>query len=411
MGQFAEGLFDNHKGHEGTRRETLETRPFARLRALRDSLAFVTPALKLIHYRERTSQERCPARLLRVKLNLTLMNVPSKTRSSRKICFGLFALLMLCAAPSLAQTCYASSDMDEPVRAALESTAKRYFEMAAQGDTASLKQNAIASLASDFSGIESAVKDNQASLAGGQATPRPPFLLKVEGNAPLERAEFLCGVFGANGQTANSAEFVIPNLAPGNYGIDTLDVSASKGPRTVSFVLRQQGADWKLGGFYVQDPQIAGHDGKWFADKARAFRAKAENRDAWFYYLEARELLAPVPFMYTQMTDKLYDESQTVKPTDLPGDGNTMELAVGGTIYKLIAIFPLPVGEDFDLVAKYQAADVSDTAKTFRENAAIMKALLARYPEFRDAFDGVVVRAVEPSGKDYGSMLPMKEIK
>jgi hypothetical protein len=40
-----------------------------------------------------------------------------------------------------------------------------------------------------------------------------------------------------------------------------------------------------------------------------------------------------------------------------------------------------------------------------------MKALLAKYPQCRDAFGGIVVRAVEPSGKDYGSMLPMKDIK
>jgi hypothetical protein len=40
-----------------------------------------------------------------------------------------------------------------------------------------------------------------------------------------------------------------------------------------------------------------------------------------------------------------------------------------------------------------------------------MKALVLKYPEVRDAFDGVVVRGVEPSGKDYGTMLPMKDIK
>jgi hypothetical protein len=29
----------------------------------------------------------------------------------------------------------------------------------------------------------------------------------------------------------------------------------------------------------------------------------------------------------------------------------------------------------------------------------------------RDAFDGIVARAVEPSGRDYGSLLAMKSIK
>jgi hypothetical protein len=42
---------------------------------------------------------------------------------------------------------------------------------------------------------------------------------------------------------------------------------------------------------------------------------------------------------------------------------------------------------------------------------AVIKALLAKYPEFRDAYAGIVVRAVEPSGRDYGSMMAMKDIK
>jgi len=60
---------------------------------------------------------------------------------------------------------------------------------------------------------------------------------------------------------------------------------------------------------------------------------------------------------------------------------------------------------------KHQAADVSDTGKTFATNMEVMKALVAKYPEFRDAFAGIVARAVEPSGRDYGSMMPMKDIK
>ena len=310
-----------------------------------------------------------------------------------------------------AQTCFTAADMDEPTRSALQNAGKRYFDMVARADTASLKQNAIPNLAADFTGVETAVKDNQPSLSGAQSTSRLPFLLKAEGNTPLQRAEFLCGVFGPSGQTSNSAEFVIPNLTPGNYGIVTLDVNGSKGPRTVSFVLQEQGTDWRMGGLYIKDPQIKGHDGNWFADQARAFKAKGQTHNAWFYYVEARELLVPVPFMYTQTTDKLYDEMQGVKPTDLPIEGKATDLPNAGQTFRLTTIFPLPVGQELDVVVKYQAADVSDSAKTFQENTAVMKALLRKFPEFRDAFDGIVARAVEPSGRDYGSMLSMKDIK
>jgi hypothetical protein len=86
-------------------------------------------------------------------------------------------------------------------------------------------------------------------------------------------------------------------------------------------------------------------------------------------------------------------------------------MSAGGKVYHLTEIFPLPVGDDLDVVVKYNAADISDTARTFQENTAVIKGLVTRYPELRDAFGGVVARAVDPSGRDYGTLLPMKEIK
>lgn len=296
--------------------------------------------------------------------------------------------------------------MEDATRTAITTSAKRYFDMATRGDVAGLRQNAIAGLASDFSGIERAVTDNQPNLAGTQGTPRSPYLLKAEGTAPLERAEFLCGVFAQQGQTANSTVFVIPNLPPGTYAIDTVDASTAKGPYTVSFVLQQQGNDWKLGGFYAKAAQVSGHDGNWYADQARAYKAKGQNHNAWFYFLQARDLLVPVSFMSTKVTDKLYDEAEAVKPADAAFD-----LTVGAKTYKVTQVFPLLVGNDLDLVVKYQSADVSNTAATFQDNMAVMKALVAKYPEYREAFAGVVARAIESSGKDYGSLLPMKDIK
>jgi hypothetical protein len=111
--------------------------------------------------------------------------------------------------------------------------------------------------------------------------------------------------------------------------------------------------------------------------------------------------------MATATTDKLYDEMQTVKPADLP----PLDLVAGGKTYKVTDLFPVTVARDFDLVVKYQSADVSDSGKTFQDNMVVIKALLAKYPEFRDAYAGIVVRAVEPSGRDYGSMMAMKDIK
>jgi hypothetical protein len=46
----------------------------------------------------------------------------------------------------------------------------------------------------------------------------------------------------------------------------------------------------------------------------------------------------------------------------------------------------------------------------YQTNVLVIKTLVAKYPEFRDAFDGVVARAVDPSGKDYGTLIMMKDV-
>ncbi|HEX4484634.1 MAG TPA: hypothetical protein VH088_00100 [Terriglobales bacterium] len=315
-------------------------------------------------------------------------------------------LTLVLHTPLHAQTCLGAADMDAASRTALTDTGQRFFGMVSSGDVVALRLNTIASLAANYAGIEAAVKDNQPTLSGGKATVRPPFLLKMEANGSGERAEFLCGVFGANGQTADSTVFVIPNLPPGNYAVVILDVGTGKGPYTVSFVLQQEGGVWKLGGYYVKAVQSKGHDGLWFSEQAKQFKAKGQMHNAWFYNLQAREMLVPVPFMSTQMTDRLYDEYQSVKPADLP----PFDLTIPGKTVRVTNLFPLTVGTDLDVVAKYQTESVADTGKTFQDNVAVMKALLVKFPELRDAFDGVVARGVETSGRDYGTLLPMKDI-
>ncbi len=300
--------------------------------------------------------------------------------------------------------------MEASTRTALEAVGRHYFDLTARGDVAALRREAIPSVAADFGGIEAAVKDHQENFAGAQATVRPPFMLKAEGKEPLERAEFLCGVFGKSGQTANSAVFVIPNLPPGEYAVTIVEV-AGKAPSTLSFVLQKLGNEWKLAGFYARIAQVAGHDGQWFLTRARELKTKGENRNAWLYYVQARELLAPVPFMSTLLTDRIYDESHSVRPTDLPASGNTVDLAAGGKTYKLNAAVVVVVGNDLDLVVKYSAPDVSNTEQTYQENVALIHALVAKYPELRDAFTAIIARAVEPSGRDYGTMLVAKDIK
>jgi hypothetical protein len=334
-------------------------------------------------------------------------------RQSRK-CWPLavaLALLVGWSAGARAESCQAASDMDDATRAAITSAGQRYFDLVAKGDTATLRQNAIASLASDFGRIEATVRDFETTLAGSQAAARPPFLLDAEGVEPLARAEFFCGLFTGKGQSSTSAIFVLNNLPAGKYAVVMLDATSPKASVVVSFVLQLVGNDWKMGGLYIKPRELAGHDSDWFLNHAREYKAKGQMHNAWLYYRAALNLISPLPFMSTRATDNLYDELQPLQPVDAPTDEKTAELAAGNTIYKLTALFLDAFGSDLNLVVRYQSSDVSNTAQTYQNNVAVAKTLVAKYPELRNAFDGVVARAIDSNGHDYGTLLAMKDIR
>src|SRR5579872_965150 len=331
-------------------------------------------------------------------------------RSSIAVVFSA-CLFSFCATSIQAQTCQTSSDMDAATRTALTNAGQRYFDMAAKDDAASLKQNAIPSLASSFAGIENLLKERQPDLSGAQPTVKGVFLLDNEQGTANARAEFYCGVFGKNGQTATSSAFYLDNLPPAKYAVALIDATSAKGRIMFSEVLQQMGSDWKLGGLYIKPAQISGHDSDWFLNQARQYKSKGQMHNAWFFYLEARALISPLPFMSTLATDKLYDESQSLQPADLPAAGKTADLPAGTTTYKLTSVFPEAVGNDLDLIVRYQSANVANTNQAYQDNVNVIKALVAKYPEVREAFASVVARAVDASGRDYGTLLAMKDIK
>jgi hypothetical protein len=294
-------------------------------------------------------------------------------------------------AQAVAQTCSSSSDLDAQTRTALESSVRQY-----QQDSAALRQNA------EFN-VGDLIEENKALFAG-QATIRSLYLLdNTQPNG--QRTEFYCGVYN----TPDRVAFVFNSLPAGKYAVVLQNVSGTT-QGMISWILRQAGTQWKVAGLYPKATVAAGHDGNWYLSQARAYRAKGQAHNAWFYYLLANDLLRPFPSMSTPGLDRLYDEIQAARPQDLPANG-PMDLVAGSSTFRISDLFGAPAGDAVDLVVKYQTADISDSARTYQQNMAVIKALVAKYPELRDAFAGIVARAVAPNGQDYGTLLAMKDVK
>ena len=336
---------------------------------------------------------------------------PASRCFREQLCRTSMILLAFLPWNALAQTCQTASDMDATTRTGIANAADRYFGMAVRGDSLSLRQNSISTLASDFTGVENVIKEHQPDLAGARANIKSSFLLNADDAASNQHAEFWCGVFNRNGQTENSAAFVFNSLPTGKYAVVLMDANSPAGRTMFSPILQQNGTDWKLAGLYIKSATFAGHDSDWFLNQARQYKAKGQTHNAWFFYLQARNLASPLPFMSTLASDKLFDESQSMKPTDLPTDGKPASLSAGTSSYKLTAVFPQVVGKDLDLIVNYESANVSNTNIAYQDNLNVMKALIAKFPEVRDAFTAVLARAVDTSGRDYGTLLAMKDIK
>ena len=340
-------------------------------------------------------------------MNSSMRGIPACRRLRRMAIVLVASAGFTAAAQAQTQTCLSPSDIDAGARTTLEQTAQRFFDMSKSGDFAGLRSVAIASLASNFGNVEGVVAQNKPNFDNSRAAIRSEFVLEAPGSSTIQRADFFCGVYNS----AERVEFSIPNLPPARYAIVVSDISGGKVPMTLSLVLQQEGAAWKLAGYYLHPKEIAGHNADWYVTQARQFKSRGDNYSAWFYYLTAWQIQAPVDFMSTPALDKLAEELQSARPADLPSQSSPLPVSANGQTFGVFEMTPVPGGDGLQLTVRYKAPTVSDVESTRNQNLAVGKALVAKYPGFRDAFTQIVAYAVDPQGRAFWTPLAMKDVK
>lgn len=338
-------------------------------------------------------------------------NSSRATRTVIRFLISLGAVLIAMMLDARAESCQLSTEMDAGMKQQLRSKAAEYYSFVASGNAQAVAQRSIPEIANNVEGLNGLLQQNAKDLAGSTAEPRSTFFLDATGADPvLQQAQFYCGVFNPSSDT--KIGFTIPNLPAGKYGLVIMDVKNARTPYFYSFLLKQEPNDWKIAALFPRNRVIAGRDAQWYWQQARNFKAQGKNYNAWFYYLIAREIASPLPFVGTTKLDAFYEEVQKAQPAELP-ENNPMMLQAGAKQFQVTSLFVVPDEKEpiLNLVMKYNTSDISDTAKTFIDNKEAMKALLQRYPELREPFQNLVARAVAPSGQDFGSMLPMKDIR
>jgi len=86
-------------------------------------------------------------------------------------------------------------------------------------------------------------------------------------------------------------------------------------------------------------------------------------------------------------------------------------LSAGGKTWKVIEFSALPVNGGLFFRAQYDSLNAANPILASQDNVALMKVLLTKYPELREAFGGIVARATDSAGRDFTTLTPMKDVK
>lgn len=310
--------------------------------------------------------------------------------------------MLATAISACAQSCETKDDISDADKSSLQTSARQLFEQLSMGNMNALQANTVAA---QYNGIATVANDNKDALSGARAQLRTYFLLDT-GQTPSPDGRFYCGVFGAGGMSSGSAEFDLPGLPAGKYAVVIQDVQGSKGPYALGAVFQNAGG-WKLAGLQVRPETALGHDGLWYLQQARSYKAKNQNHNAWFYYVTSWDLLAPVTYMDSGLLNKITQESTSIQPKDVP-TGSPVTFSANGKTYNITAMSVYRTDKSFDLSFKYQAASTADFAATALEARNVANAFVTQYPELKEAFNNVWAHAVDANGGDVPGIVTLK---
>ena len=309
-----------------------------------------------------------------------------------------------------AVSCTMQGEMTPANRTLYEQAARTLGEDIEAGNAAAVRGNTIAPVAAKFESIAATIQQVAKKIKSARLTVDGLYNLNAEDiGATPEQAQFFCSVAGSS----RIVSITIPQLPRGNYLLAVLHATGVSEPQQLTLILQNDptaSAQWKLAGLFIRPLTLDGHDGVWFWSQARAFAAKKQDWDAYFYYINAELLLNPVNFISSPNLQKLQKEMQAVKPADLPGE-KPLTLNVKGQSLEITHLRTETFEGGLDLVVDYRAKGVSDPVATRTQIVDLMKAMLAQYPELRVGFHGLWVYAYNNNGQPFAIELPMDQIK
>jgi hypothetical protein len=320
---------------------------------------------------------------------------------------GTTCLLAL-ALPAFGVSCKTQGTMTEAERAPIVQAARQIALDVQAGRTADLKAATVPAVAASFNSIAQSAAALAPLMTGATITVDAVYKLDASDAKPGdEQEQFFCDA----GDNSSHVTFSIQHLPPGQFAFALVHATGVAKPQQIALLLQSlnAGSPWQLAGFFPKPLSVAGHDGLWYWEQARRYAQKKQMWNAWFYYSTAAYLLQPAGFFSSTNFDKLADEQQAGRPTDLPGT-TPLTVNADGTAYMVTSFRTDDALGGLDLVAHYNSTS-SDPVADRTHTIAVMRGLLTLHPELREAFHGLWVFAdAGPGGQAFSLEQPMTEL-
>jgi hypothetical protein len=304
--------------------------------------------------------------------------------------------------------CTLQAQMTAQQRQQFEQAARTLVGEVQSGDMTGLRNDTLAAVAADFTGIERSAQALQPLIQQAAITVNE---LVAFDAGQGQGAQFFCTPPGSNMTVVLS----FPSLPPGHYVLAIVHATGVKQPQQIGLILAQgpQG-QWQLAGFFAKPLMFAGQNGVWYWRHAREYAQNHEQWAAWFYYQIANTLVRPVNFLSSPNLQKLQNEAQKVQPTNLPGQQPTTFSANGQT-FEITRVDTSTALGPLDFVVHYtpdaaEAAQLRDPTQARQQVVALMSGLLAVHPGLRTAFHGLWVYADSNGATLFALELPMGQI-
>jgi hypothetical protein len=321
----------------------------------------------------------------------------------------LLAGLALAPLPVFSLSCTTSAQMAAADRDALIAAADPLAAAVAAQNFDLLQSSLVPAVIPDWDGIKSVAQNAKPVLQSGELHWRTAYLLDATELKGPSDAQFFC----TNVDNSLTVTVNLRSLPPGRYGLMLGDYPGSPMAGQLALILGYD-SKWKLGGLYIREGALNGHDSVWYWTQARETVKKnaANSWSAWFTYDTARWLAVPVDFLSSPNLEKLNREQGLLKsPLDsLPMTVNPTAAVDAGKSWRITALHIDTTLHTADLALTYDSTGLTDPVAARHEAVAVMSGLLHDHPELRESFHGLWAYAEKDGKQSYAIELAMHDI-